>query len=251
MELIRGLQVPIFTRKVWNTAALREEWEPRIQAIDNQWAVVERGLVLAGRRGCALQPLTRLQYLDMLSWTQRNGLSMRLVRSVKKWEGFAHHYIESSDDSGYLVTAIGRPDALDQPEQNLGYPDCCQAFFARTFPKGYADPVWQWAGGDTQEGRSVRLDSVSPFSNPLLRYINVRFSPHIPCGPQCPKSIDLGTAAAELMDPVLAAQMEELLSLPTTWDCYRGVAIIKNPIFTLVAGSMPTASKYEVRANVR
>lgn len=243
MELITGLQVPVMTRTVWNTLPDRERWEPILQGISTQWLTVERSLVASGIRGCTLQPLDRLQYLELLPWAFRNGLHVKIMKTVAKFNGFAHRYDYCGDDNGYLVTAIAREEAmLETPELHLGYPECCQAFFAANFPR-ILDPIWQWAG----EQGTV---SANPYSNPLLRYINVRFSPHIPCGPHCEGSIALGEAASSFMDPILAAQAAELLAMPTVWNCYRGIALVKNPLFQLVVGSVPTAKPYEVKINV-
>lgn len=244
MNLIPGFRTSVMTRTMWNTQADRDTWHGRMQAISAKWPEVERLLILEGYRGASLQPMRGVEYADALAWASSNGLKVRRVRSVKPWNGFSHRYEDYDGPDAYHVTAIAREEEmLAEPEAHLGYPPCCVAFFNRVFPAGLMDPIWQWAG----ECSGPIL--ASPFANPLLRYMNIRFAPHIPCSPQCSSSVGISTAAAKLMGTELAAWTTELLSQPLSWDCYRGVAIVKTPFFSLVVGSNPTAERYVVNVN--
>lgn len=244
MNLIPGFKTQVMTRTVWNTQDDKSQWDGRMQAISAAWPTIERQLVLTGYRHAVLQPLRGVEYADALAWAANNGLKVRKVRSVKPWNGFSHRYEDYDGPDAYHVTAIAcEAEMLEEPEKYLGYPECCVEFFNRTFPMGLADPMWQWAG----ETSGPVL--ASPFANPLLRYINIRFAPHIPCSPQCSSSVGIASAAAKLMDPELMKWTTELLSMPISWDCYRGVAIVKTPIFSLIVGSNPTSERYVVNAN--
>jgi hypothetical protein len=199
--------------------------------------------VLEGIRPCTLQPLSKGDYLRVLPWAMQNGLKIRAVRTVKSWSGAANYY-EDGDD--FVITAIARrPDALEHPEDHLGYPVCCQRFFNTHWPI-INDPVWQWATQTADGGKNEATVIASPYSDPTLRYANVRFSPHIPCHPQCPASIALGTAMGQLMDPELRSARLELFGTPHSWDAYRSVAVVKTGPVRFIVGSVPAAERYLV-----
>lgn len=243
MKLYRGMPARNAHRVVWNSQAYRDRWAELYNRINLEWPEIERKSVLVGLRPCTLQPLNKGQYLQILPWAMQNGLYVRAVRTVKSWSGAANYY-EDGDD--FVITAIAnRPDALEHPEENLGYPECCQRFFSAHWP-AINDPVWQWAT-QTNDGGKTSVDVVaSPYSDPTLRYANIRFSPHIPCHPQCLASIALGTAMGELMSPELRSARLELFNSPHSWDAYRSMAIVKTPQFRMIVGSIPAAERYLV-----
>jgi hypothetical protein len=250
VELLSNFNTPVMTRTVWHSQDAKDTWESAIQAVNIAWPQVERDLVLSGARGAVLQPLTRLDYLNILPWALKHGLSVKVVRTVARWSGFAHQYMPTTDDNGYLVTVIAQEEEMcAMPEEHLGYPRCCVSFFGENFPR-VVDPVWQWASSaPTKNVNNVSTRKVSPahiFCNPLLRYINVRFAPHIPCAPTCQDSIKLGQEVMKVMPNNVADTVAGLLSGPIEWDCYRGVAVVKTKDFRLVVGSCPTARRYVV-----
>lgn len=240
MELLSNFQAPSFTRIIWHNSAARDKWSDRIQEIDQTFMRVERQSILQGIRGVSLQPLSRLEFRTALEWATQNGLKVRIVQSVRSFEGFSQSYTEGDD---FYITAISNTqEALENPEKYLGYPKCCEKFFYKHFPK-IIDPIWQWAGEKSELGR-IPIES-----NPLLRYMNIRFLPHIPCNPNCQESVVLGKKMKALYPTQTTEWMDELLSLPITWDCYRGVVIVKTPLFRIVTGSVPTRIRYLITAN--
>lgn len=243
MKLYRALKARNMHRHVWNHEAGRVKWQDTLNAISNEWEELEFKSVLEGIRDCVLTPLAKDRYMGTMTWAVSNGLKIRLVRAVKKWEGFANSY-EAGDD--YYVTAVARhADMLQEPEKYLGYPDCCQRFFAACWPT-ITDPMWQWATGPGADGATEVSVVASPYSDPTLRYTSVRFIPHIACNPNCPGSIELGRKFAALMNPELRDRRLELLTAPHSWDCYRSMAIVKTEPFRLVVGSVPAAERYVV-----
>lgn len=243
MILYRDMKSRNAHRHIWNSQVFKDKWEPILQAISWEWEEVEFTSVLEGVRPCMLSPIRKDKYMERLTWCLMNGLKVKVVRSVKRWEGFANSY-EAGDD--FLVTAIARDASLlENPEANLGYPDCCQRFFAAMWPT-VMDPIWQWAvGGEKPSLNEVHVIA-DPYSDPTLRYGGVRFAPHIPCNPMCPASIELGQKFAALMKPELRDARLELLTQPHSWDCYRSMAIVKTEPFRLVVGSVPAAERYVV-----
>lgn len=248
MKLYKALRPMNAHRLIYNSLLAKDEWHEPLRAISHEWETLELQSVLEGIRDCALLPLTQKRYLENLAWAHNNGLKVRLVRGVKAFTGFANYYEEGDD---YYVTAVARSvDMLGFPEQYLGYPECCQRFFAGCYPT-VCDPIWQWATGPYSPIHNRVGVFSSPYADPTLRYANIRFAPHIPCHPQCPGSIKLGTAFESLMDHELRDRRHALLSAPHTWDCYRSMAIVTTGPFRLVIGSVQAAERYVVDVNVR
>lgn len=241
MRLQPGLGPLSVSRTIWSSSRARDQWKPRLDRIFYAVDSAERQSVVEGIREACYQPLRHVQYLELLPWALKHGLFVRILRTAKAFQGFAHRY-EPGDD--FLVTVFARSEeALDSWEEALGYPKCCQEFFHREWPL-IVDPIWQWAGAPTDQAEV----SVSPsvYTVPVLRYLSVRFVPHLACNPWCEKSIELGRAFRSLMPTDVVDWLEELLTQPLTWDCYRGAAIVTSPLFRVVVGSVPTAIPYRV-----
>lgn len=241
MQLIPEFQPPDGTRLIYHSLKYKQLWEPRLNQISNGQSERERQSVLLGFRKLTLQPIQRgFQYERIAEWARNHGLSIMPVRAVGRFDGFAHRY--TSGDDMYVTAIASKPEYAEapQPEDYLGFPACCQRFFAANFPQ-YIDPIWQWAGEQPEV-------TAHPYSNPLLRYWSLRFVPHIPCSPQCEESILLGTQFAELMRPEERDWLWELLSSPIEWSCLHGVAETKTEWFRIVVGSNPSTEKYTVKS---
>jgi hypothetical protein len=148
------------------------------------------------------------------------------VQFVGNWEGFAH-YSPKGDSSVYcLIVQAGLESAKvineyrkafstgDNKTQGklLGFPTCCCDAFAEYWAAGIFDPV-----------AVIPADKVSPYSNPALRYIGVRFGFHISCSFSCEATIRNSTARAALMPDNLHKLACDLLSMPLNWSALHGL----------------------------
>jgi hypothetical protein len=158
-----------------------------------------------------------------------HGLTARVTRWTGSHQGFWHGGYPPGDDMAVVV--FGQPGSLQEPyDQHFGYPACCREWFAEEFPYD-VDPIPAWAREGAREIRRL--------ANPLLRYIGVRATAHIPCSPTCEPTVALGWEFLGLMGPEAAQDTLTLLNLPARWDRYRGVAIIDTPHFKIVTTSTP------------
>ncbi len=242
------LEVSPITRVVWASAQARANWAPKIRLASAAWRLAERESVLHFRVA-AQQEMMAPEYLEVLPWVMTHKLGMR----VKRWVGSASGAFTNlyQPGNGMMVVAFGRPDAIQRPEQHFGYPECCQRMFTAACPAD-PDPVIAWATG-VQSGLSLSVIGIEqwtkrakritrhveahPLTSPLLRYIGVRAVAHIPCGPTCEHTVALGEQFLKLMGPESAQAMRDLLSLPMTWDRYRGVVLVTSPHFRIIANS--------------
>src|SRR5690348_2330016 len=166
-SLLPNLPTGTFVRTVWHSEADRKQYEYVLANYSNAWLEAEQMSVLEGIRPLCLQPLSQPEYLAFLPWAHDNGLHVRVKRFAGAFQGFAHYYTEGSD---ILVVAMSRDKAMvedPQPEQFLGYPDCCQTFFGKVFPT-YIDPILQWAENQSNT-------SAMPACVPVLRSLGIRF----------------------------------------------------------------------------
>ena len=219
--------------------------------IQNDWLRVERQSVLEGIRDCVIQTFKPVEYLKIQAWAHRNGLFATILQTAKSFEGFASRYEPGEE---LLVTAVTRLAEMgDKPEEHLGYPKCCQEAFESRWPL-VPDPIWQWAGGPENgkvvSGGHLVTTRMLPTTNPLLRYLSVRFCPHIPCEALCQETVEFSTKLRSLMGKEFQDPAEELLSMPVSWDCYRGIAIVKIAPLRIVIGSTVTAVRYIVEATL-
>ena len=134
----------------------------------------------------------------------------------------------------------------------LEFPLCCREFFNEHWSKGYIDPIWQMVHPDKFvliENNTLfyEVEDCHPFSNPLLRYAGIRVGFHIPCSFNCPETIQIAEQRLTLMKEDDKKLLIALLSMPMSWDCYHGTAIIKTPLFQIVMQSNPCTERFVVK----
>lgn len=239
--LLPTLPTQTFNRVVWHSEPLREKYGEIVREFGNAWLEAEQMSIVEGLRDLCLTPLSQPEYLAFLPWAHDHGLHVRVKRFAGAFQGFANYYTEGSD---ILVVAMSKTkDYVEdpEPEKYLGYPTCCQTFFRANFPK-YIDPVLQWAGNS---------DAVEAMFGcvPVLRSAGIRFVSHIPCSPQCTGSQLIANKMMQLLPKDMQEFGKEILSMPMSWDCYRGIAIVKTPWFRTIYRSVPYTEKVVVNIN--
>lgn len=240
-RLLANLPNSSMTRTVWHSEADRKLYGRVIEEYGNAWLEAEQISVLEGIRDLCLQPLSQAEYLAFLPWAHDNGLHVRVKRFAAAFNGFSHQYLPGDE---MLVVAMSRnKDMVEslEPEQFLGYPECCKKFFAENFSK-YIDPVLQWANYE---------DSVTSSSacNPVLRAIGLRRASHIPCSGHCTQTVVLAEHLSDLLPNELVEPATDILTSPTSWDCYRGIAIVKTKWFRVIYRSVPYAERVVIKIN--
>ena len=167
--------------------------------------------------------------------------------------------VGSLADVGALKRAI---DAGDDGTMGrlLGFPDCCIAFFRRTWvDEGCVDTTWAMAangGALDDSGRSIEINADAPFqANILWRWMGPRAVPHLPCSFTCPATV----AFADMLlafgrDCGKAAEvewLEEILSWPVSWSALHGIAEVKTPVLKASTRTDATAHEFIVRRHGR
>ena len=228
--------LPDFCRRQWVGADARALWEPRVTAIGRQFAAAERASVEAGIRSAALQSVTPEQLPELTQRAAKRGLIATPLSSQGRPESYAAGTVEQTSggpwDYRVALTLSRVAGAFVKAWQNsddetigqlLGYPECCRRFFTDTWGAGSVDPTWQMA----EHGDGP------PEANILLRWLGVRYVPHMPCGFHCGPTIELGRKLRALIQQTEQEWMDVLLSMPMLWSSLNGIGEVITPIVTL------------------
>jgi len=250
MKLIKNFALVPFGRLLWFNLPAKREWDPVIKKLNVKIQELEMLSVVKNQRPCGT---VTLDPHDILDYEKKYPeLIFKPIRNVKKFQGFAHkhetagpkdpfysHYVASKS----LISATMFKDAYwsgDHHTQGrlLDFPECCRNFFYETWSKGYIDPTAQMAGKDNPH----------PWCNPLLRYIGVRVSFHLPCSFNCKPTIELAEKRLSLLENEdQKILIKALLSMPMEWDCWHGAVQIKTPIFWCISHSTPCEDRHVIK----
>lgn len=260
MRDLLGFSLPEFARWSWVSDCARDTWEPRMVRIIRAWLEVEWLSVAAGIRRCGA--------------TFASSEELRVL--LPRWQEYGLVPVEQTLDdgtfsAGRLPTAAApfrqrivvgkRDDTLAFQEawkggddqvvgESLGYPPCCINFCRETWSNlGIEDTTWPMAA--PSDHSSVIEVGGPPETNILWRSMGIRAVPHLPCGFECSRSIEL---ARKLVGTGHAAGFSEemnwlleILSWPVEWSALHGIAEIKTPILRISTRTDATAKKYTLR----
>ena len=231
-----------FTRVQWTSAEARKLWEPRISSIGQHWAAAELQSVEVGIRAAALQFATLEQLPTLSKKAAQKELSLTvlelgLVAGGSYSAGRSSPEQLEGAEAKYRV-ALTRPGLAEKfaeawDTQNdtligilLGFPDCCRRFFVETWGAGSIDPTGYM-------GRTCNECAGPAEVNILLRWIGVRYVPHMPCSFGCRGSEILGRQLRGLMPAQVRAWADELLLMPMRWSGLHAIGEVVTPLFTL------------------
>ena len=261
--------LPDFTRISWVNDRARSVWEPRIAQIGSAWAAIEWRSVEAGIRRCALTSVPSEQLVPRsMEWAAR-GLSMMPVAMSGTSPGYASTSIaprvgepfEYRVAIGALAHVAELKHAIDAGDDGtmgrlLGFPDCCIAFFRKTWvEEGCVDTTWAMAadsGRVDDTGRVIEIENGTPFqANILWRWVGPRAVPHLPCSFRCPATVRLAdTLLAFGREAGYGVEMDwlaEILSWPASWSALHGIAEVKTPVLKVSTRTDATAHEFIVR----
>lgn len=247
-------RTPESARRAWVSDEARETWEPRIRRIGDAWSEITWASVAAGLRRCAIVHLTPERMVKAAArWTEC-GLNTLPLQADK----YGREHV-------VLRIAVGRGAATremkhcyDKNDQDgigrlLGYPQCCRAFFQRTWTgERRTDTTWAMAANTSapDDGQIIRVDGPL-YCNILNRWDGVRAVQHLPCRFDCAPSCRLGERFLALArDAGLSDEVdwiEEILDWPVEWSSLHGIAEIRNPVAKVVTQTDATLQRLTVR----
>jgi len=265
------------TKVVWWDTSSKETWEPRMARISKLYNDAELATVLAGMRRVYVYHVNSDGFDRSYEFLRKNNLVYFPTNKSGIYQGFSHKHMPVEQGKPYMLygAAVKADDleagelfteySLSTPTNHsgigrlLGYPECCIKFFESDWGKKSVDPIFEAAlntkgakkdSEDLEDATTVEV-ACHPYCNNMFRYFGGRITPHLTHSLQCEATIKWGEEWIEIMkqiDPEATRWVIELLSMPLTWNCLKGVAIIDTPIFRGVTNSDMTQTRKTVKS---
>lgn len=264
------LPVPEWCRTIWPSPKAREIWEPRVSAISAARVATELATV-GPVRLAARQTIAPSQFPEF----SRKAAARGLVAVALSQEPTSGSYQArptgaaiNGDAWGFQAALCATPAAARAfvrawEASNdgvighlLGFPPCCIEAFKRIWiDEQWLDTTWPMArasmhralGAETE----VEIHPTAPVeANILLRWLGVRWVPHLPCSFDCAGTVALGQQFRAVMRDGFAreaAWLDELLDSSIEWSAWHGIAEIKTPVFKISAKTDATVERLIVQ----
>lgn len=251
---------PVTRILYWNRA-IKRKWQSRLKRISAAYNNTELSTVIAGLRRVYVYHVRSEDFEKSFDFLRNNNMVFFPTNKSAAYHGFSHRHLPVEKGKPYHVYgAAVKNDDLEagklfekySKESNhvalgnelLGYPTCDTGFFDKVWP-GIVDPIFE-AALDTpgMVHKRDKYDEVAvnchPYCNQMLRYFGVRITPHLSHSMQCEDTIKMGEDWVDIMKQIDAEATKwaiELLSMPLTWNCYKGIAEIDTPVFKGITNS--------------
>ncbi len=249
--------VPEWCRTIWVSAKAKELWQPRIQKISQAWEAAERASV-GQFRSAARQAMAPEQFVEasrkaakagrVLLALSQNGSSgqyqagPQTVVAGRPWT-FTTVLTHDVATAGAFVAAWEKSDDRAIGDL-LGFPPCCVEFFQQTWvEERWIDTTWPMARSTS----FVHEVSGDVEANILLRWMGIRFVPHLPCSFDCKGTAAFGKMFRGILPSEEREWMDELLNASIEWSAWHGIAEIKHPLFKISAKTDATLERLIVR----
>ncbi|MHA1288237.1 MAG: hypothetical protein ACTSPB_12610 [Candidatus Thorarchaeota archaeon] len=263
------------TRIIYWNKELKNLWSERIRKISVAYNTAEFLTFKLGMRRVYVYHVNSERFEDSYELLRDNDLIFYPTNKSGIYQGFSHKHMPVEKGKPFtLYGAVAKRDDKKAGEmfvkysksnpvnhkgigKLLGYPECCLKWFAENWGNPSIDPIYEaalntkdaeWEVADKLHRETTHMVTVNahPFCNNMLRYFGIRITPHLTHSMQCKETIKWGEKWFKVMkkvDKEAAKWVWELLSMPLTWNCYKGIAIIDTPIFRGVTNSDGTLTK--------
>jgi hypothetical protein len=267
-EPLRRYPFPVaeWTRLQWASEPARATWEPRLARITQAWEATERASVGSVRSACR-QTIPSVQIPELVEMATEKALILLPLEGVAQPAGYqagpGQVLADGEAPWGFQVALVTRGVALEWQAAwrinddealgaMLGYPECCRKFFQRTWvDEGWIDTTWPQALGlGAFDNPLLATPAGSYECSMLLRWLGVRWVPHLPCSFNCGATVELANKLRTLMRSSFAEESDwinELLDMPVEWSALHGTAEIVTPLVTVSAKTDATAETLVVR----
>lgn len=241
--------LPDFTRWQWASVAERAWWQPLFTEATNAFVELERLAVVRGIRRGAYQYVALNDVQRMSTWAAEHGLVMVPITAASTGSGYSSS--GSTGPQNAIRVVYVKPehcsDVFPFDNQNtgkiLGYPSCCRTAFDATWGQHHVDSTYE----------QLTPGHFSVEASTMLRFMGIRFVPHMPCHFACEESIKSGLAFEQLgKDSGFIEQMRlirEVQNWPMTWNRLFGIAVTETPALKITTRSDWTPTKDEFIVN--
>lgn len=251
--------LPDFTRHQWASIVERQWFAPLVNNACYAYTQLERLSVASGLRKYAWQFIRLEEFVPLAAWAQNHGLviiptsdvwlpieysSTTPAPSGAKTNAFRAVFCKPEDVHA-LDLSIFQFENKNIPRvaEMLGFPTCCARAFESTWSQQEAiDTTWEQVGDG-------KLDAAARYASTLLRWMGLRYVPHLPCSFHCDASQELGMKFFEL--GLKSGFVDEMLFIreALNWPMYSsrlfGIAEHITPCLKIVTRSTWTPTKEE------
>lgn len=258
-------EMPEYLRVLWGSAEAKALWETRIQHISAAWTATEMASI-GGVRPCGrfIIPFEAMPALQ--AKILHSNVQMVILGTTYFGGGYSARPANGVHNAYTVVVAQGIgaartfKAAWDKSDDQaigelLGYPPCCISFFKQMWnTEKWMDTTYPMAVqsqklGGLHDPHTLQVNCPS-LNNIMLRWLGLRFVPHLPCSFNCKGTKVLGQAMRQTMEQGFkqeAQWLEELLSAPMEWSQKFGLGELKHPLFKLSFKSDATVEKLTVQ----
>lgn len=277
MELIRDYIMPPFARIQWASKEIKDKYEPMWYKAMKFFITMEKESVIRGMRRVTTDSIGPKQIMGVQQELLKKGLYFLPLQRVGSYTGVSSYHPpveEGKPWNFYGVVAREIADAelfrkANAGEGNagrvdhkvigdlLGYPECCVEHFEKLFVgERIADLTWHRAIATPpefirkREGNLIVLKNIPWQVNNIFKPFSNMAIFHMPCSFSCKKTEEIAVKWFEVANELKVeglAELEMFLRMPYEWDCFKGIAYIKTPLFKISTNSNFSKERYIVR----
>lgn len=249
-----AIDITPFTRYVWRSNEIRNEWEEKIRRANKLHSEAEWYTVVKGYRDCCTVHMNKDNYARISQKMAEDGMFFQPLHKTGKYSGFSHKHIEPKNDNfdWYGVASTSKESLKEfqkADETNdhdtigklLDFPDCCRQSFGDRWSGGNIDPMFEATVdmadskySEKDNKKIVEIDEIPIETNQLLRYFGMRITSNLPCSFDCKKTIERGQYWKDTMKDIDLGGfniLKELLEMNLEWDALNGIVEVTTPIF--------------------
>jgi len=248
-----ALDITPFTRKIWKSVEIRNEWEDKVRRAREVFNEAEWKTVANGNRDVCTVHMNKNDYDYLNKKLTEDEMYWYPLHKTAPYSGFSHKHIKPEDDNynWYGVASKSKEkimkfkEADEQGEHKiigklLDFPECCRNSFNKRWPENI-DPMFPAAkkteGGEyiQSDGKDVvKLDNPDIESLQVLRYFGLRMTSHLPCSFDCEETKEKAKYWKKSMRDIDLGGyniLEEIMEMPFKWDANNGIVEVTTPIF--------------------
>lgn len=241
------------------TELATEETKQILRGINRDLWMAELKSVQAGDRKCTTFHINSERVMEDLQVVEDLRLVFVPIRKAAQFAGFAHKFSEAKPNEPYTLygavaqkyeTAERFRDAGSNHEdigELLGYPKCCRDAFVKYWVQGEIDPLYIAAmntEGAKEKGKYELEIEGYPENNILLRYFGYRCVPNLICSYLCEPAKEF--AKMFIKHVKHKDELIDILAQPVTWSCWKGIAIVRHPLFVGITNSMTYTTEHVI-----
>lgn len=267
-----NFELPEMFSIVWKDNNTRDIWKYRIGRISEAYNDIE---FLSVAQNIRRAHLASIHQDELVEFTKKaalfdlvvipvgmtSGVKGYSARTISLAEGQPWNYrvfISRKENISNLIDAYNQEDN-EKIGLYLGYPKCCRDFFQNVWVgMKNLDTSWQMALNsdntdfiETEKTSVITIDEEDYLQNILLRWLGIRFVPHLPHSFNCQETKEFAKKMISIGNENGYDQemkwLKYLLKMDMEWSALHGIGQVITPIFKFRFTTDATGKKYIVK----